>query len=122
MEVRWYYMLSPWIFLLSATVVVHGQPTYPLQLLALVGCLYSILTPWPQPFWKHVIIQAIHLLPFLWLSHVINEKAITFGLLVIIAWLLFMIVIGKNPIAVYRQFIEERHTTTYAFVKEQLNL
>jgi len=69
-----------------------------------------------------VIIQAIHLLPFLWLQPILNEKAITFALSVIIAWLLFMIVIGKNPIAVYRQFIEERHTTTYAFVKEQLNL
>jgi hypothetical protein len=122
MDVRWYYMLSPWIFLLSATVLVHGQPMYPLQLLALIGCAYSVLTPWPQPLLKHVLIQALHLLPFLWLSPILNEKGITFGLLVIIVWLLFMIVIGKNPIAVYRRFIEERHATTYDFVKEQLNL
>lgn len=122
MDVRWYYMLSAWIFLLSATVVVHGQPMYPLQLLALIGCVYSVLAPWPQPLLKHVLIQALHLLPFLWLPQIINEKGITFGLLVIIVWLLFMIVIGKNPIDVYRQFIDERHTTTYAFVQEQLNL
>jgi len=122
MALRWYYFLSVWISLLSSTVYIHGQPTYPLQLFSLIGCAYSLLTPWPQPLLKHLIIQGIHLLPFLWLQPILNEKAITFGLLVIIVWLLFMIVIGKNPIEMYRRFIEERHTTTYDFVREQLDL
>jgi hypothetical protein len=117
MELRWYYFLSVWAFLLSATYLVHHQNPYPLQLFCLIGLGAISLK---EPLLKQLILIGFHLLPFLWLPAIINQQGIFFGLSVLVIWILFMMFFNKNIIELYKEALTKHHSSTYAFLQELL--
>jgi len=120
MELRWYYFLSVWAFLLSATYLVHHQNPYPLQLFCLIGLAGVPFMQQPQQPLKQLILIVFHLLPFLWLPAIINQQGIFFGLSVLVIWMLFMMLFHKNIMELYKEALHKHHPSTYAFLQELL--
>lgn len=114
--IRWYHLFSTWIFLLSAAYPIHQISTYPLNLLALVGCLQLILNPFRSNSGKNIYILAIHLLPFLWIPYDISEKALQFALLCGFLYLLFITAIGEDLFHIYSNLLREDHPTFQRFI------
>ena len=113
--VRWYHLLSTWIFLLSAAYPIHQISTYPLNILALVGCLEPILNPHRESAGKNIYIIGLHLLPLLWIPYDISAKAFQFAFFVGGAYLIFVTGIGENPFHIYSILLKENHPTFKEF-------
>jgi len=113
--VRWYYLLSTWIFLLSC---IPGLPTFPLNLLAAPGCFEFILNP--KGHWiKNAYIIFIHLAPFFWVPYDLSPRAFAFAAAVIAAYLIFMAIIGKSPLTAYSDLLKEDHKTLAQFLGDR---
>ena len=120
--VRWYHLLSTWIFLLSAAYPILKIPTFPLNLLAFTGCLEIILNPHKEHWVKNVYILFIHIAPFFWIPRDLSMKAFGLGFYVIGAYLMFIASIGENPVHIYRVLLNENHTLLAQFLKDRFSL
>jgi len=119
--VRWYHLLSTWIFLLACMQPLHKLPMFPLILLAAPGCFEVILNP--QEHWlKNVYIIFIHTAPFFWVPYDLSQKAFAVAGAVIAAYLIFMAVISKNPLKSYSDLLREDHKTLAQFLGDRFNL
>jgi hypothetical protein len=106
--VRWFHLLSTWIFIISALYPFHRISTFPLNLLALVGILTLKAS---ESFMKSLHIVIIHLTPFLWIPYTVNRESIVLFLGVIFAYLVLMAFLRENPFHVYATLEKEEHTT-----------
>jgi hypothetical protein len=113
--VRWYHLLSTWIFILSAAYPIHKISTYPLNILALIGCLEPILNPFRSSVGKNLYIMGLHLLPLLWIPYDVSMKAIQFAFVVGITYLIFVKGIGENPFHIYSVLLNEDQPTFQSF-------
>ena len=119
--VRWYHLLSTWIFLLACTQPLHKLPMFPLILLAAPGCFEFILNP--KEHWvKNTYIIFIHVAPFFWVPYDLSPTAFAFAAAVIAAYLVFMAVIGKSPLKAYSNLLKEDHNTLAQFLGDRFNL
>ena len=119
--IRWYYLLSSWIFLLSVLYPLHGISTFPLNLLALVGCYECIRNPFAEHWFKTFYIMFIHLAPFLWIPYELSVQTLLFALCVIFVYLVAIRLspIEKNPIDVYDILLKETHETLEDFLADR---
>ena len=111
--VRWFHLLSTWIFILSALYPFHKISTFPLNILALVGITTLKAS---ESSWKSLHIVLLHLLPFLWIPYVINKESIILFFGVIIGYFIFMNYLQEDPIDVYRVLQDEEHKTYREYV------
>ena len=114
--VRWYYILSTWIFIASAAYPLHQISTFPLNLLALVGCLEVVLNPHKESWVKNVYIMLLHLLPFLWIPHNLTKITIEICIVFVIVYLLFIAALKENVFHVYLTLLDEDHPTAAMFL------
>jgi hypothetical protein len=113
--VRWYHLLSTWIFILSC---IPGLPTFPLNLLAAPGCFEVIINP--KEHWvKNAYIIFIHVAPFFWVTYDLSPRAFMFAAAVIVAYLAFMAFIGKSPLKAYSDLLKEDHNTLSQFLGDR---
>jgi hypothetical protein len=117
--VRWYYLLSSWIFLLSCLYPILKIPTYPLNLLASVGCFEVILNPHKEHWLKNLYILFIHIAPFFWIPYDISERALLVAAVVSISYILFIWFLGEDPLHVYRVLLDEDHKTFDRFIRDR---
>jgi hypothetical protein len=120
--VRWYYILSTWIFLLSTLYPLLPLPTFPLNVMASVGCFEIILNPYNENLLKNLYILFIHIAPFFWIPVDLSMEAFQFGGAVIVAYVLFIYALGENPLHVYRVLLKERHRTAAEFLRDRFGL
>lgn len=120
--VRWYYILSTWIFILSVLFPVVHLPTFPLNLMASVGCIEIILNPYNENLVKNLYILFIHIAPFFWIPYDLSVNAFEVGATVIVIYLLFISSLGENPIHVYMTLLKENHKTAAEFLKDRFAL
>jgi len=120
--VRWYMLLSTWIFILSVLYPMIKISTFPLNLLASVGCLEVILNPYNEHALKNIYILFIHIAPFFWIPYELSTNTIEFAAIVIIAYFVFMMVLRDNPIDVYMALLREKHTSLHAFTCDRFSL
>ena len=117
--VRWYYILSTWIFLLSALYPFIQLPTFPLNLMASVGCFEIILNPYNENLLKNLYILFIHIAPFFWIPVDFSTEAFQFGGLVISAYVALVLALGENPFHVYMVLLKEHHHTAAEFLRDR---
>jgi hypothetical protein len=120
--VRWYYILSTWIFLLSALYPVVQLPTFPLNVMASVGCFEIILNPYNENLVKNLYILFIHIAPFFWIPFDVSVEAVQFGAAVIISYLAFVLALGENPFHIYWVLLNERHQTAREFLRDRFGV
>ena len=117
--VRWFHLLSAWIFILSVLYPFHKISTFPLNLLALVGITTLKAS---ESFWKSLHIVLIHLLPFLWIPYVINKESITLFFGAIFCYLIFINYLQEDPIHIYSVLDKENHTTYREYLEVRLGI
>ena len=117
--VRWYYILSTWIFILSTLYPLHGISTYPLNLMALVGCFEIVLNPHRESAIKNAYILFIHLAPFLWIPRILSSQSLLFAAAVIGLYLILLVALDEDPIHVYTTLLDENHPTARAFLRDR---
>ena len=120
--VRWYYILSTWIFLLSVAYPLFEIPTFPLNLMASVGCFEIILNPYNENLVKNLYILFIHIAPFFWIPFDLSPKAFEVGAGVLLAYVLFIFYLGENPFHVYSVLLKEHHHTAKEFIKDRFGI
>jgi hypothetical protein len=120
--VRWFCLLSTWIFILSCLYPIFKFPTYPLNLLALVGIYGCIRYPFKEHYLKNVYILFIHLAAFLWIPYDLSPEAFGFAAVVCITYLIFIYVIQDNVIDIYSRLFNEEHTTLSEFLTVRFGL
>lgn len=113
--IRWYHLLSTWIFLLS----VLQLPTFPLNILALSGCLEIFLNPHKEHWVKNLYIIFLHVAPFLWIRYDLSTKSFYFAAAVILAYLIFIWSINNDPFYIYHVLLEEDHKTLNQFTRDR---
>jgi len=117
--VRWYHILSTWIFLLSVAYPILKLPTFPLNLLASVGCFEIILNPHKEHWVKNLYILFIHIAPFFWIPIDFSQKAFTFAAFLVMTYGIFIWSIGENPIHVYQVLLDENHPRLSQFLNDR---
>jgi len=117
--VRWFHLLSVWIFVASALYPFHKISTFPLNLVALIGITTLKMS---ESFWKSLHIVLIHLLPFLWIPYVINKESIKLFFGVIVCYFIFMSYLQEDPIDVYRVLQEEEHKTYREYLEARFGI
>jgi len=120
--VRWYYIFSTWIFLLSAAYPIHHISTYPLNLIALVGCFEILLNPHKEHWIKNVYILALHILPFLWIPYSLSVKSLEFALTSALVYLIFISILGENVFHIYNELLNENHPTLKSFLGDRFGI
>lgn len=114
--VRWYHLLSVWIFILSALYPLHKISTFPLNVLSLIGLYVVITDPLKEHPFKNIYILLMHLAPFLWIPYDFSRGAIGFALIVMTIYVAFVYSLKEQPVDIYRALFSERHTTMNEFL------
>jgi len=120
--IRWYYIFSTWIFLLSAAYPLHDISTYPLNVLALPGCFEILINPHKAHWTKNLYILALHILPFLWIPYSFSAISIYFAAGSGVSYLVFVGFLEEDPIHIYSELFKENHPTYRAFVSDRFGL
>ena len=120
--VRWYMLLSTWIFILSVIYPFLKISTYPLNLMAAVGCLEVILNPYNKNMLKNIYILFIHIAPFFWIPYDISSRGIYFAAAVIILYLAFIWFIQENPLEIYSALLKEKHENVCEFTRDRFGI
>lgn len=115
-------LLSTWIFILSALYPLHKISTFPLNIIAIIGCFDVIYAPFKENCIKNIYIIFIHLAPFLWIPYDISYTPIVFAIFVIVAYLIFIFIIKSDPFSVYYKLHHENHTTLEGFLQERFGI
>jgi hypothetical protein len=117
--VRWYHLLSSWIFVLSCLHPLLKIPTFPLNILASVGCFEVVLNPHKEHWLKNLYILFIHIAPFFWIPYDLSEWAFTVAVAVIAAYLALILFLKENPFHVYFVLLDEDHKTFAEFTRDR---
>ena len=117
--IRWWYLLSSWIFLLSVLYPLHGISTFPLNVMALVGCYECLRSPFTEHWLKTLYIFFIHLAPFAWIPYEVSVRTILFALATVLVYLFGIACISKNPVFIYDLLLKERHVDFYEFIGDR---
>ena len=120
--IRWYYILSSWIFLLSCLHPILKIPTFPLNILASVGCFEVILNPHKEHWLKNAYILFIHIAPFLWIPYDLSGRAFFIAASVIMIYLALIWLLKENPFHVYRVLLNEDHKTFAEFTRDRFGV
>ena len=120
--IRWYYIFSTWIFLLSTAYPLHAISTYPLNVLALPGCFEILINPHKEHWTKNLYILALHILPFLWIPYSFSATSIYFAAGSGVCYLVFVGFLEEDPIHIYTELFKENHPTYRAFVSDRFGL
>ena len=120
--VRWYMLLSTWIFILSTMYPFTRISTYPLNLIAVVGCFEVILNPYNEHMLKNIYILFIHIAPFFWIPYDISARSLFFAALVILVYLAFIWSIEENPLKIYSALLKEKHETVCDFMADRFGI
>lgn len=120
--VRWYMLLSSWIFILSLLYPILKISTYPLNLIALVGCFELILNPYNTNAIKNLYILFLHIAPFYWIPYDFSPATIYLSISTIGIYLVTMLIIRKNPIDAYKDLLIEKHTTVFEFTCDRFGI
>ena len=92
------YIVCTWVFVLSLLYPLHGISTFPLNIVCLFGLSTSRFTDLSYSSFYHYF---AHLGPFLWIPWVFSVKSIILFFLTFVLYILFMILIFKNPLDYY---------------------
>jgi len=120
--IRWYYIFSTWIFLLSVAYPLHSISTYPMNVLALSGCFEIILNPHKAHWSKNIYILALHILPFLWIPYSFSITSMYFAVGSGVTYLVFVGFLEEDPIHIYSELFKENHPTFHAFVADRFGM
>lgn len=120
--VRWYMLLSTWIFILSVLYPFLKISTYPLNLMAAVGCLEVILNPYNEHMLKNIYILFIHIAPFFWIPYDISSRSLSFAAAVILLYLTFIWFIQENPLEIYITLLKEKHENVCEFTRDRFGI
>ena len=120
--VRWYNLLSTWIFILSALYPIIKIPTFPLNILAVLGCYQCIHSPFKEHYLKNIYIFFIHLAPFFWIPFDLSANAFMIAGLFILTYMIFMYFINEDVFDVYARLLKEEHTTFSEFMKVRFGI
>jgi hypothetical protein len=120
--IRFHYLLSSWIFVLSCLYPFHKISTFPLNILASVGCFEVILNPYNEHWIKNAYILALHIAPFFWIPWIISETTLQFAAIVVIIYLLFTAAIQKSCFDIYSILLKERHKGVSEFIGDRFGL
>lgn len=120
--IRWYYIFSTWIFLLSAAYPLHKISTYPLNVIALPGCFEILLNPHKGHWVKNVYILALHILPFLWIPYSVSNISLQFAFISVVIYLIFISILGENIIHIYSELLNENHPTLKSFLGDRFGI
>jgi hypothetical protein len=118
--VRWYHLLSAWIFILSALYPIHKISTFPLNVIALTGCLEAFANR--EHIVKSIYILFLHLAPFAWIPYDLSRTAIGFALATMAVYVVFIYSIKEQPVDIYRAVLSERHTTVNDFLADRFGI
>ena len=122
MPIRWYLLLSTWIFILSVLYPLHKISTFPLNVLALPGFIQVFFNPFKKNLIKNIYILFIHLSPFLWIPYDFSSISLIFSMAVIIVYLIFILFMETDPFSVYYRLFHENHTSTKDFLNERFGI
>lgn len=117
--VRWYHLLSTWIFVVSALYPIHKISTMPLNLMALVGITTLKLS---ESSMKSLHIILLHLLPFLWIPWDFSTKVWILFVLTIIAYFILIKILEENPFDIYTVLDKEEHKTYGEYVNARFGI
>ena len=117
--IRWYHLLSVWIFIISVLYPLHKISTFPLNLLALVGITTLKMS---ETIWKSFHIVIIHLLPFLWIPWAFTLDGIIFFFVTILSYLILMAFLHENPFHIYTVLQEEEHKTYKEYLEARFGM
>ena len=124
--VRWYMLLSTWIFIISVLYLILYPlmqiSTYPLNLMASVGCLEVVLNPYNEHALKNIYILFIHIAPFFWVPYDLSFVALLFAVCVTAVYLICMKLIGEYPLEIYGALLQERHETFHEFTRDRFGI
>lgn len=120
--IRWYYIFSSWIFLLSVAYPIHAISTYPLNVLALSGCFEILLNPHKEHWTKNIYILALHILPFLWIPYSFSTSSMYFAVGSGLSYLMFVGLLEEDPIHIYSELFKENHPTFAAFIADRFGI
>jgi len=120
--IRWYMILSTWIFILSALYPFLKISTYPLNLMATVGCLRVIINPYNEHILKNIYILFIHIAPFFWIPYDISIRSLSFAAAVILLYLIFIALIRENPLEIYSALLKEKHEDICEFTRDRFGI
>ena len=120
--VRWYHLFSTWIFLLSVAYPIHKISTFPLNLLALIGCFEIIINPYKAHWIKNLYIIFLHLLAFLWIPYDLSLRVFQFAFIFGLIYLLFIAVIKESVPHIYFELWKEKHEKLEDFLRDRFNI
>ena len=107
---------------MSVLYPLHRISTFPLNLMALVGCYECLRNPFREHWLKTLYILFIHLAPFLWIPYELSVRTLLFALCVIVVYVFFIGLIKKNPIDVYDILLKENHEELHEFLADRFAL
>jgi len=122
MPIRWYLLVSTWIFILSVLYPLHKISTFPLNVLALSGSIQVLFNPFKENLIKNIYILFIHLSPFLWIPYDFSSISLIFSMTVIIVYLIFILFMKTDPFSVYYKLFHENHISTKEFLNERFGI
>jgi len=122
MPIRWYLLLSSWIFILSVLYPFHKISTFPLNLLALPGIIQIFFNPFKKNLIKNIYILFIHLSPFLWIPYDFSSVSLIFCMAIIIVYLIFILSMETDPFSIYYRLFNENHTNTKEFLNQRFGI
>jgi hypothetical protein len=122
MPIRWYLLLSSWIFILSVLYPFHKISTFPLNLLALPGIIQIFFNPFKKNLIKNIYILFIHLSPFLWIPYDFSSVSLIFCMAIIIVYLIFILSMETDPFSIYYKLFNENHTNTKEFLNQRFGI
>ena len=120
--VRWYFILSTWIFILSVLYPIHKISTFPLNCLALAALLVVLLNPFKESYVKNIYIAFVHIAPFLWIPYDFSYTTLVFSVCVILIYLLALYSIDENPYHIYIELLSEHHRDAKEFIKDRFGI
>ena len=115
-------LLSTWIFILSVLYPFLKISTYPLNLIAAVGCLQVILNPYNEHIFKNIYILFIHIAPFFWIPYDISIRSLSFAAAVILLYLIFIALIRENLLEIYSALLKEKHEDICEFTRDRFGI
>ena len=112
MKVRWWQLLSVWILVLSILLpAVSGPSTFPLNVLATVGCVDAVRYLGRADTWHYCAwCLGMHLAPFLWVPPDLSPRALSFAVGVVALYVCTLeLAMGVSVVGVYTSLLRENH-------------
>ena len=116
-RIRFNWLFSYWILILSICYPIVHIPTFPLNVLSLLGIVGIVMDPLKNNFETTFFILFIHLVPFLWIPVDFSDEAITIAFAFSIMYVLFTeLIVQKSIVDIYIKCFRERHKSLKDFL------